>query len=233
MKVKDSLAGQRGLCPYCHSEVLVQTAEQVADLLFNEIPIEPENPAKPEIKPPTEKQLAFARNLGVKIPVGVNRKELGRLIDEALDDAPATPGQIEFLEDLGIKCPPNIRSKQMSLLLDTALGLEAQVQEGVQRKLTQQWKDAGFLTYEATDEQLMKELLSRGRCFFMFVLKDDEFRYDENKPMQGELLWTENLNEGDVRWAIMMLNKEWNKKFDIQKYADDYDGKLPKFKFKA
>ena len=232
MKVKDSFAGQRGLCPYCNSEVLVPALVATCNLVESKMPSEPEKPAELEVKPPTEKQLDYAKKLGVEIPTGVSRKELSRLIDEALDDAPATPGQIEFLHDLGISCPPNMRRRQMSLLLDTALDLEAKVAERVQRRYDEQMKEMGYITYAATETELLKELRDRCPFFFIFKFKDDEFRYSD-KPMQGELLWTDGLNEEDVRFAIMMLHKEWNKKFDLDKYADEFDGQLPKFKYKA
>lgn len=225
MKVKDSLEGQLGLCPFCNSQIQVPfvASEQVG------VKEEP----KPEVKPPTEKQLDFARDLGVNIPAGTNRKELSHLIDEAREDAPASESQKEFLRQLGVSVPDNIRSKQMSLLLDTALNLKYQVQEQVHRDYDRQLKSAGMLLEGASETQLLKELRNRGHEFFLFLMKDAEFRYKENVPMSGELFWTDDLTEGDVRWAIMMLDKEWNKKFDLQAYADDYDGKLPRFKYKA
>src|SRR4051794_21072778 len=112
MKVKASLEGQLGLCPFCGSQIQVPflASEQLA---FKEEP-EPAQPSEPEFKPPTEKQLDYAKSLGIEITPGISRRELSHLIDAAADDAPASDGQKEFLRELGVSFPDNIRTKQMS-----------------------------------------------------------------------------------------------------------------------
>ena len=104
------MAGQRGLCPFCNAEVEVpaavasQTTPKPAAAV--EVPkLAPpkteiskvKKPHEEEVKPPTEKQLDYAHNLGIHVPDGISRRELSHLIDEAVDDSPASDGQKEFL----------------------------------------------------------------------------------------------------------------------------------------
>lgn len=52
---------------------------------------------------PTEKQLAYAKDLGITIPAGVNRKEVSDLISNAVDwDEPADPAILAYANKLNI-----------------------------------------------------------------------------------------------------------------------------------
>jgi hypothetical protein len=114
-------------------------------------------------KPPTEKQLEFARSLGVNLPENATRRQVSRMIDEALDNAPASEGQKQFLRNLGVDVPPGITRNQMSLLLDTALDLKYKVQQQSHREWTE--NEISKLISRAAFEQLLEELISRDKPF--------------------------------------------------------------------
>src|SRR5689334_7977361 len=77
LKVKDSMEGHRGLCPHCNSEI------QVPFLASEQLDVN--DKPEPEVKPRTEKQLAFARSLGINLPPDISRHDLSGLIDKTLD----------------------------------------------------------------------------------------------------------------------------------------------------
>lgn len=52
---------------------------------------------------PTEKQIAYAKDLGITIPTGANRKEVSDLISNAVDrDEPADPALLAYADKLNI-----------------------------------------------------------------------------------------------------------------------------------
>jgi len=193
MKVKNFFAGSRGLCPFCSGEIAVPAPPTKAPITEPvAAPVEAKNEPNKGFKPPTDKQLDYARKLGINIPDGVSRTELSKMIDDALDDAPATDGQMEFLRDLGVRIPVNIRSMQMSILLDTALNIRDQVADGIQKKM----RESGMLIDSATDLQLLQEFRYRGQSFFNFTLDNDEFRYQADLPISGNFQWNRRPQRG-------------------------------------
>lgn len=223
-RLKDSCAGLRGQCPFCKGTILVPTLDA------------PKEPAPTEVKEfvaPTEKQLDYARKLGIQIPEGISRRDLSAMIDDHKDNMPATEKQIEFLKELGITIPPNLRVNQASLLLDTALNLRDQVAEGVIKQYEEQMKQTGEYLEHATVDQLLHEIDNKGKPFFAFILEDDEFHYQENGLMKGRLTWTESLTEDDVKYLIKNVASLWAKDFKKRDYAEEYDGTPPEIEFTA
>jgi hypothetical protein len=171
MKVKDSLEGQRGLCPHCNSEI------QVPFLVSEKLRVKMER--EPEVKLPTEKQINFAHSLGIDVPPNMNRYDLSKLIDKAKENA-ASECQKEFLME------------------------------------------------HVTVEQLFKELQNRGKSFVAFVLKDGEITCHDKFP-PGELHWSDDLGEEDIKFILLMLNKHWVKDFDTAKSAENFEGLVNPF----
>jgi hypothetical protein len=233
MRVKDSFAGTKGLCPFCKAEITVPAIASPSNAPTRVHPVEPKSdattPKQSESKPPTEKQLEYARDLGIQIPENVTRQQLSRMIDEAIDNAPATEGQKEFLRNLGVKIPDDIRRQQMSMLLDAALDLKSQVQEEARREIKEY--EIADLISQASFEQLLEGLKERGKPFFLFTLEDDEFRYKDNVPIKGDLSWTDDLNPADVQWIILNLTSAWANKLDLEWYQNEFDNELPKVSF--
>src|SRR5215207_3082637 len=85
----------------------------------------------------------------------------------------------------------------------------------------------------ASDEDLLYELSNRGKDFFAFILDDDEFRYQENRPMKGQLRWSDSLNKTDVQYIIASMAVGWAKDLDMNAYSDDFDGSPPELEFSA
>src|SRR5690606_36629698 len=106
LALKDKCAGLKGKCPLCQGVIIVPQAT-------------PEAPA-PKGMEPTEKQMDYARSLGIDIPTGISRGKLSELIDETKEGLPATDKQKSFLRDLGIAFPDDIRRDQIGILIDAA-----------------------------------------------------------------------------------------------------------------
>jgi len=91
---------------------------------------------------PTEKAMALAAELGIKVPVTITAYELGRLID----DSPATPAQVRWVEIAlnyaGLLMPLSITFAQASKVLGELLPL---IDERV--LMEQGWKVDSELTW--------------------------------------------------------------------------------------
>lgn len=212
MMVKDSFAGKKGACPKCKAAVEVPAPEPFVE--------------------PTERQIDYAKKLGIVIPAGVSRKQLSNLIDEAKENAPATESQKEYLRDLGVSFPANIKGNQISMLIDAATDIRGQVAAGIIPRYEQQLKEAGMLVEHLSDEQLLQALADRGKDFFVFLLDNDEFRY-KNLPISGQLRWSESLNVEDVKYMLIKLAGYWAVDLDLKAYDDEFDGMPPSIEFTA
>lgn len=231
LKLKDKCAGLTGECPYCKGVITVPAVVPTSPPPPADIIVDGE-PAK-DFKPPTEKQLDYARNLGINVPDGIDRRQLSQLIDDAKDNLPATEKQKQFLRELGVSFSEDIRTNQISMLIDAAIDIRDQVQHAVQTQFEQQMKDAGQLMEHATVEQLLQELSNREKPCVMLVLDNDEFRYEENVPMSGQLLWNDFLSKEDVQYIVSVLMVGWAKDFDMRAYSDEFDGTPPSLKLSA
>ena len=222
LALKDKCAGLTGKCPFCQEVITVPAATP-----------KPLEPKRPEHKEPTEKQIEYARSLGIAIPNGISRCQLSELIDETTNNLPATDKQKDLLRDLGIQFQEDIKRNQISLLIDTALDLQGQMQIRAPQKLEEQMREAGMLVDSATEQQLLQELDSRGKCFFAFIMDDDEFRYQEDRPMKGRLVWNDTLELEDVKYILARLALDWARDLDMNAYADEFDGNPPGVEFTA
>jgi hypothetical protein len=231
LKLKDKCAGLRGECPFCKGVITVPTLTAPVVEKRNETE-KSKDTEEPEFTAPTKKQLDYARKLGIDIPKGVSRSALSLLIDGAKDNAPATEKQKEFLRELGVKFADDIRLNQASMLIDGAMNIRDEISSALQRRLEEQWKEAGMLIEHVSVEQLLREITSRGKPFVAFVMDDDEFHYGDN-PMKGRLLWNDYLTSDDVKYLIASLAVGWAKNLDMNKYNDEYDGKPPELEFSA
>jgi hypothetical protein len=180
---------------------------------------------------PTEKQLDFAQKLGIQIPAGISRRDLSAMIDEHKENMPATEKQIEFLTELGVAIPPKLRVNQASMLLDTALNLRDQVAQGVIKQYEEQLKQTGQIMEDATVDQLLEALDEKGKPFIAVVLEDDEFRYQENRPMKGRMVWNSMLEKQDVQYFVTNIAFQWAKDLDITAYSEEFDGNPPDLEF--
>jgi len=54
-----------------------------------------------DVNPPTEKQIAYAQHLGIKIPKGATKWELSDLIDEAKDNRDSDHYEVHITYDRG------------------------------------------------------------------------------------------------------------------------------------
>lgn len=221
LKLKDKCAGLTGECPYCKGVITVPSAEPqpVAETT--------------ERKEPTEKQLDYARSLGIDIPDGISRSKLSEMIDDAKDNLPATDKQKEFLRDLGISFSDDIRRHQISMLIDAAMDLQGQMAARAPIRLEEQMREAGMLIDSATDDQLLQGLVDKGKMFFAFIMDDDEFRYQENLPMKGRLVWDSGLNIEDVKYLLASVAYKWARDLDMNAYCEEFDGEPPSVEFTA
>jgi hypothetical protein len=226
-RLKDTCAGLRGQCPFCKGTILVPTPDSPKESSPPSVVLNEEK----EFVEPTEKQLDYAGKLGIQIPEGISRRQLSAMIDDHKDNMPASQKQIEFLQELGVTIPPNLRVNQASLLLDAALNLRDQIAEGVIKQYEEQMKQTGQFMEDTTVEQLLEALDEKGKPFIAIVLEDDEFRYQENRPMKGRMVWNWILNKEDVQYLITNFAFEWAKDFDINAYSDEFDGGPPDLEF--
>jgi len=219
LALKDKCAGLSGKCPYCQAVITVPQSTPA--------------PEKPKHAEPTEKQLDYARSLGIEIPKGTSRAKLSELIDETKDNLPATDKQKEFLRDLGVSFRDDIQRNQISMLIDAALDLQGQMAARAPQRLEEQMREAGMLVDSATEKQLFEELSNRGKCFFTFIMDNDEFRYQEDLPMKGRLIWNDSLTIEDVKYVLARLALDWARDLDMNAYAEEFDGNPPGVEFSA
>jgi hypothetical protein len=218
--LKDACAGKTGKCPFCKAAITVPDPR-------------PSKPIAIDGKEPTEKQIAYAQSLGISIPQSTCRAELSELIEQAKRQLPATEKQKELLRDLGVSFADDIRSSQISMLIDACLDLQGQMESRAPQRHEEQLRQAGMLLDSATDVQLLQELSNRGRLFFAFVMDNDEFRYQEGLPIEGQFKWTDSLNEADVKYIITRLAVDWCRDFDMDFYSDEFNGNPPQVKYVA
>ena len=91
-----------------------------------------------EAVPATEKQIAYASKLGVKIEEGITKSELSKLISEKLEqdklytekmNAPASKEQIEALKEAGTEIKEGITLSEASKLISTLPATEIQKEQ--------------------------------------------------------------------------------------------------------
>jgi hypothetical protein len=218
--LKDTCAGKTGKCPFCKTAISVPDPR-------------PSKPIAINGKEPTEKQIAYAQSLGIAIPPSICRAELSELIEQTKSRLPATEKQRELLRDLGVNFPDDIRSSRISMLIDACLDIQGQMESRAPQRHEEQLRQAGMLLDSASDDQLLQELSNRGRLFFAFIIDNDEFRYQEGLPIEGQLKWTDSLNESDVKYIFTRLSVEWCRHFDVDSYSDEFDGNPPQVKYIA
>jgi hypothetical protein len=220
MMVKDSQAGKTGLCPSCKSPISVPKVKQ-----------EPARTTSDTASAPTERQVSYAKSLGIVVPDGITRRQLSDMIDEEKENAPATESQKAYLRDMGVTFPEDIRLNQISMLLTAASRIRQEVTAEAQQRFEQNVKSAGFAADYLTDDQLIDELNKRGMHYIAFWIDDDEFRYHHSRPIKGRLRWSETLNESDVKYILIRIGGDWAKDIDLETYKDEYDGELPAMEF--
>jgi hypothetical protein len=75
--------------------------------------------------PPTDRQLAYAKHLGIPIPANATKQDVSTLIDRAVnDDPPATTADIQLAKSLGVPVHPYIGQTALYDRLAEALGSE-------------------------------------------------------------------------------------------------------------
>lgn len=68
--------------------------------------------------PPSEKQIAYLRDLGYQGAIPATRREVSYLIDDLLEDIPPTDKQLEYLDSLGYDGPEPVSKPAASALID-------------------------------------------------------------------------------------------------------------------
>jgi hypothetical protein len=81
-------------------------------------------------EPATDKQLSYAKDLGIKIPSDPTKEQLSYLISERVDP-PATKSQLYCLQELGITFPSNVFASEGRV----AYFISEHVGDGVNREL--------------------------------------------------------------------------------------------------
>ncbi len=77
-----------------------------------------------EPEPPTERQLSYAKDLGIQIPIGISRFQLSILIDRKVNnDSEPNPELVTYAEVMGIDFPDFVGKKALYDLIFANLGL--------------------------------------------------------------------------------------------------------------
>lgn len=218
LPLKEQYAGKTGACPLCKETIYVPDLAGLA--------------STSEDSMPTEKQIEYAQKLRVAIPRSVTKDQISTLIDQGKDNAPATEKQVAFLRELGVEPPKNLTSSQVSMLIDSALNVRDQVAVKVRESVEQEFADLGHALEKTPTERLLQEIQNRGHPYVAFVLEDEEFRYEEDRPIRAALRWSGDLEKDDVLFLLLSLGK-WSTQLDLEKYAEEFDEQLPSVEFNA
>ncbi len=101
-------------------DAIMMTSSEGTIVEVNKIRILPEPPA-------TERQIEYAKYLGLKIPKNVTKNELSILISQAEDDDWPTKKQLQKARKLGINISKNITSDELDeLISDKEFEIEEQ-----------------------------------------------------------------------------------------------------------
>jgi len=213
LSVKDEFAGKRGSCPHCKQKIQVPSPSEPNDT--------PDS--KEDFLAPTEKQLAYAEKIGVDIPDGVDRRELSKLIAVVSRDGPSPERKAKHMREMGVDIPEGASSIQINAIFDQVLDIEAKITPHIQNQILSRMEECGELLEHASDEQLLEQLLDRGREFLILLLDNDKYRHRENTPMRGKLWWSCGF-EDDGKYVLMRVGTDWSQS-RMEEYLEECEGK--------
>ena len=75
--------------------------------------------------PPTEKQVRYAHDLGIKFNSTTTKSGLSAMISMAKANLPPSKRKLEFARSLGVKFDPHTTDQQLGKLIDAALARES------------------------------------------------------------------------------------------------------------
>jgi hypothetical protein len=178
--------------------------------------------------PATEAQRIYARDLGIDFRDDIDRFVLSRMIEEVTSRMPATENQKNLLHSLNIHFPEDINRRDSSTLIEQVLEFKDRIKDAVRSEYDQEQRRLGMLVEHADVDQLLWQLEYRGKLFVALILDDDEFRYSEDAPIKGQLVFNRGLDVEDVKYLLGVLNREWVKGFDRRQYLRDcFDSRAP------
>ncbi len=77
---------------------------------------------------PTERQIAYARDLGIAIPENISREDLSHMISKVVDkDSDPNPGLVEYAQGKGILVSPHMGKRSLYSLIFSSLSGEDKI----------------------------------------------------------------------------------------------------------
>lgn len=83
--------------------------------------------------PPTQKQLGYAKSLGIESPEQMSRVRLSDAIDKASINAPPTKAQLRYAKQIGVELRKGVTHKQASQLIHEAIEKDPEVRRRVEK----------------------------------------------------------------------------------------------------
>ncbi len=100
------------------------SVEELREILLSKGFVEPFEVEELEPEAPTEKQLSYAKDLGIQIPNGATKHDLSTLIDRSLsNDSEPNPDLLVYAKVMGIDYPKYVGKKALYKLIFENLGL--------------------------------------------------------------------------------------------------------------
>lgn len=165
----------------------------------------------PPADPPTDRQVNYARNLGIQKPEGFSKAELSHEIDRVKASDRPTVRQIQLAEKLGVKNAARMSGTTISKAIDQAKQAE---KERLARDPEHQKKEAKKL--ERKEKQLAKRDAERLE------------RFGQEKLVE-EKRWQALCNDPKNDYALVIFERRKNRKVEVVCFESaslDEKGKL-------
>ncbi len=184
LSAKPKLAGRQLACPKCNGEFIVPSPPDTSPLPPPEPPL-PTADSKPAKRiPPTEKQIAFATELGVEFAEDIDRRDLSKLIDAAI-----------------IK-----RDDERFQRLDEIQEKENQVREELRAEIMAECDQEDPRLSVATSEQIVESLDQRMIGGILLTFSYDELGGFENfEELVGKSVHMNHTDDVDTEDVIKIL----------------------------
>jgi len=170
LKAKVEWAGKQAKCPKCNATIEVHVSGQSC-------------PPRPPLLA-TEKQKDYAISLGISFPETISRRDISKLIDEAvvaLDEK-----RFERLDEIDRR--------------------ETQARNEIRQEILEEIDADDCRLSKATTEQIVEELSERGLAAILITMQWDDIQdFHVLSGTRAEIAFSDDMTQEDVEATIMTL----------------------------
>ncbi len=126
----------------CRTYVADTVEEAIQKACEDETVVDPHSVEISPEEPATERQLRFARELGLLFKADISKRKMRQLLDTALglewmrridENLPPTEAQLEFALELGIRVGPGIKRRQLTKMISEVIDDDWPIESAVRQ----------------------------------------------------------------------------------------------------